>query len=93
MKRFAQKLNWSVLPTKHTLRVSFVVFMALKGVPRERITESVGWRYDTHMIERYLAWHLSQSESSPAALIANELSSKLPFNIMTPALTKNTKLL
>ena len=64
-----------MLPTKHTFRVSMTVFLASKNVDRDRICDSLGWQYQTEMIRRYLANHLSIAEDSPAVLITEAIAS------------------
>ena len=87
MQTFAKKLGWKVIPTRHTMRVSFCVFLALNGVDRDKILQALNWKFDSHMIQRYVAHHTAQAPDSPTALIARELSKTLPFNILNPALT------
>ena len=75
----AQRLNWEPVPTRHSFRVSVVIFLALKGMDRERLIEHLNWKFNTHMLARYLAWHLSQTPDSPAAILAAEFEKSEPF--------------
>ena len=87
MQTFAKKLNWTVLPTKHSLRVAFCVFLSLNNVPREKIIQALNWKFDTTMIQRYVAWHTAQAPDAPAALIARELDKIQPFEVLNTAIS------
>ena len=81
IKKFCLKFGLQ-LPTKHTPRTSFVALLGSKNLDRERLTEALNWRHDSVMVARYLNWHLSEQDDSPAVVFASEFEQKQPFAVI-----------
>ena len=82
IKRQSRRQRWKIQPTKHTPRVSMATLLALKGVKKERILESLNWSHNSEMLATYLNWRLSENENSPAAIWAKEMNTKDAFKIV-----------
>lgn len=78
--RFAQKLQWQTLPTKHTFRRTCLIIAKQLGISRAQINEGFGWVPQSDMIRHYTADHDSTTINAPAVAIANELDNYNPFH-------------
>lgn len=79
IQRYAEKLGWKTLPTKHTFRRTCLIIAKQLGISRAQINEGFGWVPNSDMIRHYTADHDSTTLNAPAVAIAYELDQNIPF--------------
>lgn len=79
LQRFAIKIGWKSVPTRHTFRRLVTLLHKRQGYSREQINEMMGWVPSSNMPTHYAACQDSLLESAPANLYALELSADKPF--------------
>lgn len=80
-RKMALRLNWSVLPGKHTCRVSLVVHLFDKGFTIDEICRHFHWAPNSAMPFRYLSDRLEQREGAIAQALADEANTENPFQM------------
>ena len=83
LQRFATKLGWETVPTKHTFRRLVTLLHKRNGLSREQINELMGWVPHSNMPTHYAAEQDSMLESAPAYVFAKELEPKSPSKNLT----------
>lgn len=78
--RFAEKLKWKTLPTKHTFRRTCLIIAKQLGISRAQINEGFGWVPHSDMIRHYTADHDSTTIKAPAVAVSTELDKFIPFD-------------
>ena len=79
LKRFAKRLQWKTLPTKHTFRRTCLIIAKQLDIDRAQINEGFGWVPQSDMIRHYTADHDSTTIKAPAVAISYELDKPNPF--------------
>ena len=80
LQRFATKMGWESVPTKHTFRRLVTLIHKRQGLTREEINELMGWVPTSNMPVHYAAGQESLLATAPANVYANELEKDEPFN-------------
>ena len=80
LQRFALKLGWDTVPTKHTFRRLATLLHKRQGFSREQINELMGWVPGSNMPVHYAAAQDSLLPTAPANIYALELEKDNPFD-------------
>lgn len=80
LQRFATKIGWNTVPSKHTFRRLVTLLHKRQGYTKEQINEAMGWVPDSNMAVHYAAGQDSLLETAPANTFASELMEKRPFH-------------
>ena len=78
--RFAKRLKWKKLPTKHSFRRTCLIIAKQLKISRAQINEGFGWVPHSDMIRHYTADHESTTLNAPAVAIATEFDKNHPFH-------------